>query len=560
MPRNSEAFLVFTYPLFEYCYFFYSIVVKKIKMQNIEIIIALLVGVTLLAMLSEKINFPFPILLILIGLAIALIPNLPVVELNSDVVFLIFLPPILFGSAWGTNWHEFKANLRPILLSSIGLVFFTTCLVAYVAHTFIPGFGWAEAFVLGAIVSPPDAVAASAVTKHLGLHRRLNTILEGESLINDASGLIAYKYGIIAVTTGNFIFWNASIQFFWMAFAGIGIGLLVGYSIYFLHKHITEDPIIETVFTFLTPYIAYLIAEHFHVSGVLAVVTAGLFLTSKQMEIFSHSTRIKAYATWETVLFILNGVIFILIGLQLKKVMKDIEHYPLSELFVYGLIVSVLVIAVRFVWVYPAAILPRVLSKKIREKESFDIRNVFIFSWSGMRGVVSMAAALALPYTINEIQPFPNRNMIVFLTFSVVIFTLVVQGLTLGTIIKWMKLPKYSILDDEHKTRIMLTSASIESIEENFSFNQVSDEVLAQIKSKYEIRYNKLFKSDLPNSPMAETQNRAEEIFNQYVTTEKKLITLERTLIKQARKEGNISNEVLQKIERELDLEESQLS
>ncbi|TAF73829.1 MAG: Na+/H+ antiporter [Bacteroidetes bacterium] len=528
-------------------------------MENIEIIIALLAGVTLLAILSQKINFPFPILLILIGLVIALIPNLPVVELNSDVVFLIFLPPILYGSAWGTNWHEFKANMRPILLSAIGLVIFTTCLVALVAHAFIPGFGWAEGFVLGAIVSPPDAVAASAVTKHLGLHRRLNTILEGESLINDASGLIAYKYGIIAVATGNFIFWNASVQFLWMAIAGIAIGLLIGYILYLLHKFIVEEPTIETVITFLSPYIAYLIAEHFHVSGVLAVVAAGLFLTSKQMEIFSHSTRIKAYATWETVLFILNGVIFILIGLQLKKIMKDIEKYPLDELFFYGLIISVLVIIVRFVWVYPAAILPRVFSKRIREKEYFDIRNVFIFSWSGMRGVVSMAAALALPYTVNEVYPFPNRDMIVFLTFCVVIFTLVVQGLTLAPIIKWMKLPKYSILEDEQKTRVMLTSASIEFIEENFAFNQISDEVLAQIKSKYEIRFNKLFRSDLPNSVIVENKNRAEEIFNQYVNTEKKLINMERNLIKLARKDGQISNEVLLKIERELDLEESQL-
>lgn len=528
-------------------------------MHNIEIVIALLTGVTLLAVVSEKINFPFPILLILIGLAIALIPDLPIIELNSDVVFLIFLPPILYGSAWGTNWHEFKANMRPILLSAIGLVIFTTCLVAFAAHTFIPGFGWAEGFVLGAIVSPPDAVAASAVTKHLGLHRRLSTILEGESLINDASGLIAYKYAIIAVATGNFIFWNASLQFLWMAFAGIAIGLVIGFALYFLHKFIIEEPTIETVITFLSPYVAYLIAEHFHVSGVLAVVTAGLFLTSRQMEIFSHSTRIKAYATWETVLFILNGVIFILIGLQLKKVIKDIEKYPIDELLFYGLIISVLVIVVRFIWVYPAAILPRMLSKRIRETEHFDIRNVFIFSWSGMRGVVSMAAALALPYTVNEVYPFPNRDLIVFLTFCVVIFTLLVQGLTLAPIIKWIKLPKYSILEDEHKTRIMLTSATIEYIEENFALNQISDSVLAQIKSKYEIRYNKLFKSDLPNVEIQETKNRADEIFNQYVKTEKRLINLERDLIKQARKKGQISNEVLLKIERELDLEESQL-
>jgi CPA1 family monovalent cation:H+ antiporter len=526
-------------------------------MENLELIIILLTFVTFLAILADKIKFPFPIMLVLVGVVLGLIPGLPTIELKPEIVFLVFLPPLLYASAWGTSWHEFKANLRPITLAAVGLVLFTTCLVAWAAHYLIPGLGWPEAFVLGAIVSPPDALAATTVTKGLGLHQRIIAILEGESLVNDASGLIAYKYAIVAVATGNFILWEAGIQFFLVAGGGILVGLFVGYIMYLVHKYITCDPIIETVLTFLTSFGSYLLAESIHVSGVLAVVTTGLYLSYRASELFSNLTRIQALAVWETIVFILNGVIFILLGLQLRHVLEQIESYSFNQLLIYGVILSIVVIVVRFIWVFPAAYLPRMLSKKIREREYFSYKSVIIFGWSGMRGVVSMAAALALPFTINGNQPFPSRDLIIFLTFCVIIITLVFQGLTLPLLIKWLKLPKFSVAAEEYEVRLKLASASIVHIEENISYGSVSDNVLAQIKNKYEIKINRLQKTDLAvNENGVHT---GQEIFNQFNQLQFQLISVERQIIAQMHKDGSTSEEVLRKIEHELDLEEARL-
>lgn len=526
-------------------------------MENFEIIVLLLTVVTVLAVVAKKVHFPFPILLVIIGLAVSLIPGLPVVQMNPDVVFIIFLPPILYEAAWNTSWHDFRANLRPITLAGVGLVFFTTAFVSIVAHSIIPGIGWPECFVLGAIVSPPDAVAATSITKGLGLHKRIITIIEGESLVNDASGLIAYRYGIAAVATGNFIFWKAGLEFLWVVSAGIAIGLLIGYAVYYLHKNIPHEPLTETTLTFLTPYISYLLAEHFHVSGVLAVVTTGLFVTYNQSEMFSHLTRMQAVATWQVVIFVLNGIVFILIGLQLRHVLEVIREHSLSELLIYGILVSLAVIFIRFVWVFPAAYIPRWLSPKIR-KEYFSWKNVVIFSWSGMRGVVSMAAALALPLTLDT-NPFPNRDLIIFLTFCVIISTLVIQGLTLPALIKALRIPKFSIVEEEFNIRYRMINNSVVYIEENLSFGEVSDEVLAQIKSKYEIKINKMTQTPLMGTTGTEI-NRAEQVFNQFNEVQAKLINVERNFLKQLKKDSKIDHEVLRKIEHELDLEEARLN
>jgi Na+/H+ antiporter len=526
-------------------------------MENLAIIIILLAFVTLLAIIADRIKFPFPIMLVLVGVFVGLIPGLPLIELNPEMVFLIFLPPLLYASAWNTSWHDFKANLRPITLAAVGLVLFTTCLVAFAAHSLIPGFGWPEAFVLGAIVSPPDAMAATTVTKGLGLHKRTIAILEGESLLNDASGLIAYKYAILAIVTGNFVIWEAGMQFIWVAGCGVAIGLGIGYAMYLVHKYITCDPIIETVLTFLTPFSSYLLAESVHVSGVLAVVTTGLYLSYRSSELFANLTRIKSLAVWETVIFILNGLIFILLGLQLRHVLEGIKSYSLGEMVIYGLLISVVVIVVRFIWVFPAAYIPRMLSKKVREKEIFSFGGVVVFGWAGMRGVVSMAAALALPLTIGSNRPFPGRDLIIFLTFCVIMVTLVFQGLSLPYIIKWLKLPKFSVAAEEYEVRLKLASASIVYIEENISFGSVNDTVLAQIKNKYEIKINHLQKTDLPGAEVGEYNG--EEIFNQFNQLQFQLIKVEREIIEKMHREGKTNDEVLRKIEYELDLEEARL-
>ena len=529
-------------------------------MENIAIVVMLLFGVTFLAVLSEKIRFPFPIALVLIGLAISLIPNIPTIVLDPNIVFLVFLPPLLYAAAWYTSWHEFKANLRPISLAAFGLVFFTTGLVGVAAHFLIPGLGWAEAFLLGAIVSPPDAVAASAVTKGLGLHPRMIAILEGESLLNDASGLIAYKYAIAAVMTGTFSLWQASGQFAMVVVGGVAIGLVVGYMMFVIHEKFICDATVETTLTVLTPYASYLLAEYVHVSGVLAVVATGLYLSFRSADFFSHNSRIQTYSVWEMLIFILNGLVFILIGLQLPRVLDGLGGVPFWELLWYGLAVSIVVVVVRFIWVVPAALLPRLLSKKIREREAFDSRNMVIFGWSGMRGVVSMAAALAVPLTIGGTTPFPNRNLIIFLTFCVVIFTLVLLGLTLPWLIRRLRLPPYSPLAEEYDTRMQVVSGSIAHIEDNFAL--VNESILARIKDKYEIKYNRLQKTDLPLTP-ANAENGVPstptEIFNQFISLQIELLDVERDIVKQLRKQGKSSDDVVRKIERELDLEETRL-
>jgi len=526
-------------------------------MENFELIVLLLAVVTILATIAKWIKFPIPIMLVLMGLLLSLVPGLPEIQLNPEIIFVIFLPPLLYEAAWNTSWNEFRTNIRPISLAGFGLVFFTTTAVGVIAHLLIPNIGWPECFVLGAIVSPPDAVAATSITKGLGLNKRIISILEGESLVNDASGLIAYKYGIAAVATGNFIFWKAGADFLLVVSGGIAIGLAVGYVISLIHKRILNDPLIETTLTLLTPYISYLVAEHFHVSGVLAVVTNGLYITYRQSEIFSSATRMQAAATWQIVIFILNGVVFILIGLQLRHVLAGITNHSFVELLLYGGVISVGVIVVRFIWVFPAAYLPRI-NKKIRNREkNFSGKSVLIVSWTGMRGVVSMAAALALPMMLNGL-PFPNRDLIIFLTFSVIITTLVLQGLSLPYLIKAMRVPKYSRAKEEFNIKYKMANNSVIYIEENLSLGELTDEVLSQIKTKYEIKINKMSSTSMVSS-QAKEPSRAEHVFNQFNEIQAKLIAAEREFIKLQRKQGNADDEVLRKIEYELDLEEARL-
>ncbi|HYG20364.1 MAG TPA: cation:proton antiporter, partial [Ohtaekwangia sp.] len=282
-------------------------------MQEIAVIIILLAVVTALAEITDKIRIPYPILLVLAGIGIGFIPGLPHISLHPEIVFLVFLPPILYYAAWSTSWPDFKAAKRPITLLAIGCVIFTTCTVAWIAHTFIPGLGWPGAFVLGAIISPPDAVAATAATKGLGLPRRVITVLEGESLVNDATGLIAYRYAVAAVVSGTFSINQAGIQFVIVAIAGILLGLVIAVIFKWIHSITPDNPTNDTTLTFLAPYIAYLSAEAIHVSGVLAVVTAGLYLSWNSSTMFSQQTRLQANGAWNTVIFLLNGIIFILI-------------------------------------------------------------------------------------------------------------------------------------------------------------------------------------------------------------------------------------------------------
>lgn len=516
-------------------------------MENVSLIIILLSIVTALAQITDRIRIPYPILLVLVGIGIGLVPGLPHIELHPDVVFLIFMPPVLFAAAWYTSWPDFKKDIKPISQLAIGCVLFSTIMVAAAAHYFIPGFGWPESFVLGAIISPPDAVAATAATKGLKLPKRIITILEGESLVNDATGLIAYRYAVAVTVSGSFIFWLAGINFFYVAFLGIGLGIVIGYVFFWIHKITPDNATTDTTFTLLAPYASYLVAEYFQASGVLAVVATGLFMSPRASEVFSNRTRIQATAVWDTIIFILNGVIFIVIGLQLPVIMEKLDAYPLQTLLWYGTMISVVAIIARILWVYPEAYIPRWLGRK-----GVDVSHTPIIAWSGMRGIVSLAAALALPIVMSNNQVFPNRDLIIFLTFCAIFATLVLQGLTFRKLVKWVNLN-----DDgeqakaEEKVRLKIATVAIENIEEEYSLG-LSEAVLAQVKSKYEIRIQRLRKDQT-----AQTLS-AHEI-EEFIRIQLAVISQERAFIIRMRKLGDISDEVLRKIEYELDLEQARL-
>ena len=522
-------------------------------MENMATVIILLAVVTALAEVTDKIKIPYPILLVLAGIGIGLLPGLPRIVLHPEVVFLIFLPPILYAGAWTTSWIDFKKAKRPITLLATGCVIFTTCAVAWIAHEFISGFGWTEAFVLGAIISPPDAVAAAAATKGLNIPKRVTTILEGESLVNDATGLIAYKYAVAAVVTGIFNLWDAGLQFLFVAGMGILLGFIWGVVFKWIHKLTPDNPTTDTTLTFLAPYIAYLSAESIHVSGVLSVVTCGLYMAYNSSEVFSQQTRLQAYGSWNTIIFILNGIVFILIGLQLPEILATIEGHSFATMLKYGAIISAAVIAVRIIWVYPGAYLPR-LNKKIREAEpEVNLKLVTIVAWSGMRGVVSLAAALALPLMAGS-EAFPNRSLIIFLTFSVIFSTLVLQGLTLRPLIKWLGITQDGREHEiEQQARLQIASSVIEHIEENYSI-ALTDEVLNQIKTKYEIRIQRIRKDQTLTQKKIDDQQILE-----FHRIQQELLDKERQLVIRLRNDGKIGDEALRKIEYELDLEETRL-
>lgn len=521
-------------------------------MQNLEVVILLLAVVAALAEITDKVRLPYPVMLVLAGMGIGLIPGLPHVTLDPSIIFLLFLPPMLYADAWMTSWPDFKAARRPIALLAIGCVIFTMCAVAWIAHSLIPGVGWAEAFVLGAIVSPTDTIAAVAATQGLSVPKRVVTVIQGESLVNDATGLIAYRFAVVAVATGVFSLQDAGLQFVMVASGGILTGLIVGWAFYYIHRITMGNSTTDTTLTFITPFVAYLLADQLQLSAVLAVVSCGLLLSRHSSVLLSQQTRLQANATWSTVIFILNGVIFILIGLQLPQILDRIPDFSLGELIWYGSMVSLAAIVGRIIWVYPGAYLPRWLSKKIRERETeTNLKTVTLVAWSGMRGVVSLAAAMAIPLTVLDERPFPNRDLIIFLTFSVIFSTLVIQGLTLRPLIRWLGIRADGHdARDEQDARLHIATAIIEYIEENYSL--INDDLLNQVKTKYEIRIQRIRKDQAEKKV-------DENVIREFLRIQRELLELERKKVVEMRKEGRISDVVLRKIEYELDLEETRL-
>lgn len=521
-------------------------------MHEIEIVFGLLFAVAALAVIAEKIKVAYPILLVVGGLALGFVPGLPDVELNPDVVFLIFLPPLLTAAAWYTSWRDFRANLRPILLLAIGLVLVTTGAVAVAAHAAIVGMTWPVAFVLGAIVSPPDAVAAAAITERLSVPKRIVAILEGESLVNDATGLVAYRFAVAAVVAGTFSIWQAGLGFVLMAVGGVLVGLAVGWLTIWIHRQI-DEPLVEVTGTLLMSYASYLAAEHLHVSGVLAAVAVGLYHRWHSSEAFTPITRMQAVAVWELFVFLLNGLVFILIGLQLPGILEAIAQRSAPTLAWYGLLISVVVIGIRILWVFLATYLPRWINRQLRERDpSPPWQQVMIIAWTGMRGVVSLAAALALPLVTNAGTPFPNRDLVLFLTFCVILVTLVLQGLTLPLLIRRLK-----VVDDgntereEMEARLKAAEAAMERLEELVAENSALKEstMVQWLRAEYEERIRQFCDICIAMDTGNYEQLGALKVL------QREAVAAERKVVVKLRNQGVINDEVLHRLEHELDLE-----
>ncbi len=516
-----------------------------------------------LSAIADKIKLPYPVLLVIVGLVIGFTPFLPDLELDPDVVFLIFLPPLLYDAASKTSWLEFKREIRPISTLAVTLVFSTTILVGVATHYLVPGFTWPLAFVLGAIISPPDAVAATSITRGLGLSRKVITIIEGESLVNDASALIAYRYALAAAMSGTFVLWKAGLQFLFVSLGGIGAGLIVGYLFVFAHKKIRESPIVETSLTLLAPYVAYLVAEHIHCSGVLAVVCTGLFVSWRSHQVFASQARLQIKVVWETVIFLLNGIVFILIGLQLPAIVKGLKNTTIFELVGYGLLISLVTIVIRIIWVFAGAYNPGLdkggKGKPDENGEPTSWKNVLIVAWTGTRGVVSLATALALPLFTQDGDLFPKRHSIQLLAFVVILVTLVVQGLTLPLLIRLLKInPQASLLkQEENQLQLTIAENVLNFINNNFTLD-LEEQVKLQVRKPYELSLSLLSAKGNGNHDKRQT-NKQINYITQLINAQIEIVNYQRDLLNGYHKDGSFGDETLRKAEEELDIEEMRL-
>lgn len=409
-------------------------------MENYTIVIFILAVMIGLSAMADKIKLPYPVLLIVAGIAVGFVPSIPNIDLNPEIVFLIFLPPLLYDAAFNISFQTFKTNINTISTLAISLVFITASGIAVVAHYTIPGMSWPLSFVLGAILSATDAVAAMSITKGLGLSHNTNTILEGESLINDASALVAYRFAVAAVTGAAFIFWRAALDFLILMGGGFLVGMLMGKVLAFVIKRVHQNNMVTISFMLLAPFVTYLIAEHVHVSGVIAVVILGLSIARFSAKVFPDHLKQQSKSIWDIIIFLLNGLIFILIGLQFPVVLKSIPKDEVWPYVGYSFLITVAALILRLLRVFlQKSNLQNAFKKgkhKITEDALLDFKNSLIISWSGMRGIVSLAIAIGLPATLADGSAFPQRNAIIFISVVVVLFTLIGQGLSLPWLVR----------------------------------------------------------------------------------------------------------------------------
>lgn len=529
--------------------------------HTLLLVLGLLFAVILLVLLAQRIKVAYPIFLVIAGLAITFIPGTPILHLNPDLIFLIFLPPLLYEAAWYTSWKDFWKWRRPISLLAFGLVFFTSLVVAYVSNSLIPGFTLALGFLLGGIVSPPDAVAAATVLKGMNVPKRLMTILEGESLVNDASSLIVFKFAVLAVLSGTFSLQQATGQFFLVAGMGIAVGLIGANIMYAIHRFLPTTPAIDAALTVMTPYILFLAAEQFHYSGVMAVVSGGLFMSYHAHEIFNTGkTRLNMLGVWTTMIFVMNALVFVLIGLELPEIIAGLGEYSIADGIKYGLIISLIVIVLRYLWVYPIAHIPRWLSAKARKDPSPGWKGPLVISWAGMRGVVSLATALSIPLMLNQTEAFPQRNLIIFITFVVIFITLVFQGLSLPFIIKIIKLQEIDNIADEEEQRttiqIRLGKVALQLIEDKYSNHLTHNELIQFYKENLENELNNA-SAKLNSLECSHTAQSGIELYQQMLLD---IYSIQRKELFLLKKEPLFTDEEIRHAEFQLDLEELKIT
>ncbi|MDB5100296.1 MAG: Na+/H+ antiporter [Cyanobacteria bacterium RYN_339] len=519
-------------------------------MHTIELLIGLFMAFLVVMAVARRLSVPFPITLVAGGLLLSLVPGLPAVELPSELVLLVFLPPLLYAEACVTSWRDFKANLRPIGLLSIGLVIATTLTVAATAHWLLPELPWAACFILGAVVAPTDAVAALAIAHHLPLPRRVVTILVGESLVNDATALVAYRIAISAVLTGSFSAGETLLRFVGVCLGGVALGLAVGWAMLRLFKLLGSDSLMVNAVGLLVPFIAYLPAEALGVSGVLAVVTSGLWIGRQAAEVLAATTRVASRALWEMVDFLLNGLLFLLVGLQLRTILHEPLPHGLAMLAAFGVVIAITVIATRIAWVYPATYLPRWLSLRLRQRDPLPApKNVFVLAWTGMRGGISLAAALALPTVLASGQPFPGRGEIVVLTFIVILCTLVVQGLTLPLVIRRLGVQADGSEEREaDEARLMAARAGLARLDALAEADDIALEVFEPLQRHYQEEINRL---------CVECGIEPDPNYAQRIATMdhmwREALEAERQAMVRLRDEGAIGDDVLNELLAELD-------
>jgi CPA1 family monovalent cation:H+ antiporter len=526
-------------------------------MDPVHLVLGLLAAVVVLATAARRLGVAYPNLLVVGGAALGLAPGLPRVDVPPDVVFLVFVPPLVYTAAAFTGLRDFRFNLRPIALLSVGLVLVTVLAVAGAAHAAVPGMGWPAAFVLATVVGPTDTVAVTAVTEWLHVPRRVVTVLEGESLVNDATALVAYRMAVVAVSTGSFSLGEACLRFVWASAGGVAVGLAVGWLTVWVRKRIEDNAVGLTV-SLLTPFAAYLPAEELGVSGILATVAAGLYVGRRLSVVLDAGSRVQSYAFWGMVTFLLNGLAFILIGLELRAIVEDLaSDYSFAALLGYGAAVSLAVVLTRAAWVFPATYLPRWLSRRLRERDPAPPwRSVAVVAWAGMRGVDSLAAALALPLVLADGRtPFPHRSLILFLAFAVIVTTLVFQGLSLPPLIRRLGLAKDT--GDEHEetqARYAAAQAALERLEDLAPKSGAPPEAVASLRRYHQKMAHRYLARYDPDD-----DGKHEDHVSALHRLKRELLHAQRAAVLRLRDRDAIGDDVLRRIERDLDFEELRL-